>query len=163
MTSGEKIKAKRQAMHLSLEELSRRSGLSFERIEELESGASLPVAEEYSLLSKVLNCQIEDLMESKSTYEGSLKDSSPSGIVDTKKRTLSPTRAIAHIVIYVILGLIALVFFLAFLIILAFDEFEWNTFIITMISLGVFILSVEEVVRSIRYLIHYRREKRRED
>ena len=76
----------------------------------------------------------------------------------TKKRRMSPTSAIVRVILCPILALVALAIFIVTLLGLIVEFVDW-LFVVVLISGGALFALVEETVRAVRYLIHYRKGK----
>ena len=60
---GERLKARRLMLHLSQNELSKRSGVSQQAISGIESGRNSPSEQTIIMLASALRCSLSDLME----------------------------------------------------------------------------------------------------
>ena len=160
MDAGEKIAVRRNALRLSVDDLAKRSGIPFDRIESLESNEEQPSAEEYLRIATALGTTPEELMPD-GLDAGVTRVDPKTGAVQearTKKRRMSPTSAIVRVILCPILALVALAIFIVTLLGLIVEFVDW-LFVVVLVSGGALFTLVEETVRAVRYLIHYRKGK----
>lgn len=160
MDAGEKIATRRNALRLSVDDLAKRSGIPFDRIESLESNEEQPSAEEYLRIATALGTTPEELMPDGLDAGVTRVDPKTRAIQEarTKKRRMSPTSAIVRVILCPILALVALAIFIVTLLGLIVEFVDW-LFVVVLVSGAALFGLVEETVRAVRYLIHYRKGK----
>lgn len=158
MDAGEKIAVRRNALRLSVDDLAKRSGIPFDRIESLESNEGLPSAEEYLRIAEALGTSPEELMPDGLDAGVTRVDPKTGAIQEarTKKTRMSPTSAIVRVILCPILALVALAIFIVSLLGLIVEFVDW-IFVVVLVSGGALFTLVEETVRAVRYLIHNRK------